>query len=271
MKQLRYLPALALLAACGVGEMDVTKFIPAEADRSARGVIAMVADGPVDSVMMRLDPELPADSARAMFARLHILLAGASLDSLVPIGAQSSTISMNGAETTTRHLTYQLHHGGQWFWLSPWLRETGTSTLVVGFHYQTWTLDPIAASAFIFEGKGVGHYLFLLAMALCAAVSIVSAVWVARQRGFPRRWGWAVVALVGVGVVSLDWRSGQFGQNLVSANLFCFGAVKLGPAAPWMLSFAFPAGAVLAISRVRAWRGKKVVPPVAGPPEVRTG
>jgi hypothetical protein len=56
-------------------------------------------------------------------------------------------------------------------------------------------------------------------------------------------------ALVGVGAVDLNWTTGATGFVLLRAQLFTTGAVRASPYAPWILTFTFPVGAILALRR----------------------
>jgi hypothetical protein len=261
MKRTWSLTLLATLAACGAGGLDVAKFIPPAVDRSTRDLVGHIARGEIDSALTRLGPEISPDTGRALFEDVHRLIEGISVDSLVPVGAQSNT--MYGAETyTDRAVTYQVASGGSWYWLSTVWRETETRSTVIGFHWRRYDVDPITASEFTLQGKGAAHYLFLVAMFATVTFTLGAAVWVVRQRGFPRRWLWAFVALLGAWVVTLDWSSGVITTSLFRVQLLGGGAFKGGPGAPWMLSLAFPAGAILAISRVRAWREMRAPAPL---------
>ena len=60
-----------------------------------------------------------------------------------------------------------------------------------------------------------------------------------------------VVVLVAVGAVQLNWSTGAVFTSLVHLQLLGSGAVKQGIAAPWVLSAAFPLGAVLALAKRR--------------------
>ncbi len=70
----------------------------------------------------------------------------------------------------------------------------------------------------------------------------------------PRRFVWAAAALVGVGSFQLDWTSGA--TRILPFQLMLLGAgfLRANEAAPWIMMFGFPMGALWALSRYRRWR-----------------
>jgi|SRR5690348_8207558 len=96
--------------------------------------------------------------------------------------------------------------------------------------------------------------MFLLVTILCAAVSIGAALFMATRKQMPNHRWWALASLIGVGAFSLNWTSGQIGFTLFNVQLLSTGAIESGPYAPWVLKFAFPLGAVIALEKYRSWR-----------------
>jgi hypothetical protein len=73
----------------------------------------------------------------------------------------------------------------------------------------------------------------------------------------PRRWLWAVAALIASPAFTLNWTTGQ---AVLANNMFIlFGGAffRSGAATPWSLTFAMPIGALVAYLRFRAWRNAR--------------
>jgi hypothetical protein len=62
-----------------------------------------------------------------------------------------------------------------------------------------------------------------------------------------------LASLVGVGMVSVNWATGAVASRLFSVQLLGASAVRPSEFAPWILSFSFPIGAIVALSRYRSF------------------
>lgn len=113
-------------------------------------------------------------------------------------------------------------------------------------------------NAFTLAGKSGLHYLWLILAGLMPVITLSAAVRLVTARGMPRRWPWAIVALIATPAFVLNWTTGQV---TIGNNIFIlFGAAftRPGPAAPWSLTFAVPIGAAVAFLRFRAWRNARM-------------
>jgi hypothetical protein len=120
------------------------------------------------------------------------------------------------------------------------------------------SMRPIPASLetltkFTLAGRDARYWLWLLATAVALVVSLATALHVVMSRGMPRRWLWALVALIGVGRFSLDWSTGNWTFSPLQFLLFSAAAMRPGPVAPWFISFALPFGAAFAEWKRQQW------------------
>lgn len=246
--------ALATLgcAACS-GEGMIRRFTPADADARARASLAQLARAQVDSIEARLVPSLAGPEAHEELRKIAGALAtNERFDSLHVIGAQVNIV--NGIRHT--NLTYEFHGRTGWMAANLATIDSAGTWFVEGVSAQPLAQSLERIHAFSLGGKSALHYLWLLLTLLCAAASLGAAAFLATRRGMPRRWGWALLALVGVGACNLNWTTGETTFNLLNIQIFSAGAVKAGLAAPWILVFALPLGALLAVLRYRRWRAR---------------
>jgi hypothetical protein len=92
-----------------------------------------------------------------------------------------------------------------------------------------------------------------------AALSMASVVAVLRAP-MPNRGLWALLALFGTGAITINWTSGAVSAQLFMLQFLSSGAAHAAPAAPWLLTFAFPLGPILAWQRLRAARAAATSP-----------
>jgi hypothetical protein len=104
----------------------------------------------------------------------------------------------------------------------------------------------------------LGFVVLLLAFA-CAVFTIVAAVMVVRSR-VPRRWLWAAFALIGVPSFTMNWTTGQVSVAFLSIALFSAGFVTSGLGGPWLVTVAFPVGAIAAMRKARSARSEGLLP-----------
>jgi hypothetical protein len=260
---LRALRVLALLAAMGLfacsQEDAIRRFTPPDADARARAYLGLFTAGRVDSAIARLLPGLHGPEADQQLARIGGLLDGQRFGSTHAIGAQTNFF--NGVRHV--NMTYELHSARGWT-----VANVATVDSAGGWFVEGVSVTPIdrpleETTRFTLRGKTAVHYLWLLLTILALVVSQATAVWIASRRAMPRRWRWVLASLIGLGGFSLNWTTGETAIRIINLQLVSAGVVRAGSAAPWILTFALPVGAIAALFRYRRWRASPNVPPTA--------
>jgi hypothetical protein len=67
--------------------------------------------------------------------------------------------------------------------------------------------------------------------------------------------GWALFALVGVAPITLNWTTGALQVQPIAFLILSFAFVRTG-FGPWMLSVAFPVGAIVTLHKVSQMRAQ---------------
>ena len=240
---------LALAVACG-GGASLERFTPPEVDARSREYLQLFVRGQIDSAVSRLVIPLRTPEATVELRKVSDVLRNEHFDTVRVIGAQTNEV--NGV----RHinLTYELHSSFGWFLANVASVDTAQTWFVEGVSARNIAQSLETASAFSLSGKSFTHYLWLVVTVVCAAFSLGSAVFIATRRAMPKRWRWVVLSLVGVGAFQLNWTTGATNLALLNVQLASGSFLRGGPAAPWILSFAIPVGALLGVSRYRRWR-----------------
>jgi hypothetical protein len=88
----------------------------------------------------------------------------------------------------------------------------------------------------------------LLAAVAVAAFALWTAVVVARTP-MPKRWGWAAIALLGVGQLAINWTTGETTATIFAVPLPGASMARNSLTGPWMIAVSFPVGAILALLR----------------------
>jgi hypothetical protein len=238
-----------LASACS-GEKMLRRFTPADADLRAREYLGLFTRHQGDSAEARLAAGVAGPETHRAIARLDTLLAGLRFDSVRVIGAQVST--HNGVRRT--NLSYQLHAQRGWFMANVASIDSA----------GTWSVDGVSAAPiprpleletnFTLRGRSILHYVWLALTIASIAFSAGVALFIAIQQRMPNRWRLVLASLVGVGAFSMNWATGEIGVRPWNVELLSAAVVRAGPVAPWVLTFALPIGAILAVHRYYRWR-----------------
>lgn len=233
----------------------IRRFTPADADARARAYLAQLKRGQVDSAEMRIAPQLVTGETRGELSRIAAILGDREFDSSAVVGA--SVGSIDGVRHT--NLTYEFHSAAGWVLANVAMVDTADSWLVEGASARPLPRSLEEDSAFTLAGKSARHYLWLAFAVLAVVITVGTALFLATRRAMPKRWRWVLLSLVSIGAFTLNWTTGQIAVRLVNVQLFGGGFFRLGSAAPWMITLAIPAGALLAIAHYRRWRAASVV------------
>jgi hypothetical protein len=150
-------------------------------------------------------------------------------------------------------LVYQLQADGQWARFALVVMERDGQRFIDRFEAQALPASMHELHALTFRGKSWTHLVFVGLAAFALLFSVAAAVRVARTR-MGGRWLWVALALLGVGRVSLNWTTGQVMTQPLVVLLLPTAWVKHGPVDPWIVSFAFPIGAIVVWERCRRYR-----------------
>ena len=247
--------AVFLLAGCATGDLDVfaREHTTAEERAFALSYLQLLAAGRIDSAATLLAPNLRSDTATLTLGQVGRVLRDARLDSLHLIGVNISDNA--GTEDHDLNLTYEAPTStGRWLTTNVATRSAQGHSSVIGVsaHRIPGRLEEI--NAFTLADRSPLHYVWLVLAGLMPLITLAAAVRVIAAKGMPRRWFWAVVALIASPAFVLNWTTGQVA---IANNLFVlFGAAfdRPGVAAPWAVTFAVPIGATVAYVRLRAWQ-----------------
>lgn len=242
-----------VFAACRSPEIPQSA-VPQEADRAARAYLALVVAGETDSAARQVAVPPGAPDVRPILAELSALLRGTNVDSAHLIGAHTFHSTVIGAESQRRvSLSYELRAEKGWRVATINSRDSAGVLRIEGFHVDTLAAPLAELNAFDLSGKPPLYYVWLVAAAFAFLTCVVAAVVVARTRGMPRRWLWAALSLIGLVKFSLNWTTGAYSVQPIAFQVLAFGFQRAIPVGPWIVSFALPILAVVALVRRRRW------------------
>lgn len=249
---------LASIAALGCGTPDMDAYVRTHATAAehefAKRYLALLAAHRTDSALALLAPSIPAGNVRTVMPAIESVLVITKLDSLHYIGFNETTMLGTDGATRTVNFTFEAPTTtGEWMYGNVALTHAGTELRVAAFSAYPIPRSLEAINAFSMDRASWLHLLFLGLAILMPVATLCVAAYVVRSR-MPRRWLWAVAALVASPVFALNWTTGRAGMTNTLFHLFGSGFLRPGAAAPVMLSVGVPVGAIVAWFKVKAWR-----------------
>ena len=236
---------ILILAGCTTNQWNEKLSTPAERALGLKA-IASFRSGNVDAVKGQMEPQLFAQTF-ALKDKIKATFPQNGEPSLVTVG--SNTMAAGGNSVTTKALNYEVGSGNKWAFIQIILREAGGRDEVVGWHVNPANVQPTAAENFDFVGKGIVHYLWILAMVASFAMTVTAFVLAIRSKGIRHRWWWIVGSLVGLVQFSLNWSTGAWSVRPIAFMFFGGASMKASPFDPWILSFSLPIFAIVFLFR----------------------
>jgi hypothetical protein len=264
------LATAALLAASSCGTTSIDRFVPKAEDAVARRVLEQLQRGEIDSVLPLMSQDLgSADSIRAGLRAVAETFPGGPPTTLRVIGAYTNSyfnFGNTGHESGTRvSLTYEFEFPKRWLVATILIRNTAGKLIIYGLHARPTTDSQEHLNAFSLRGKPLGHFVMLFAT-LAVPVFVLLVLLVLLRTKVPRRkWAWALSIILGFGVTSFNWTTGQTSFN--PFQFLLLGAAWVKPLnGAVTLSVAAPVGAVVFLLKRHAWRSTQ---PKPSPPAAR--
>lgn len=247
-----------LLAAvpAGCGRADLMKALAPSADQqAAKGYIDLLRQHKFDQIEQDIDPGLKTAGLHDTLVKMAAALPPQNPVSVKVVGANT----FRGSGVTKDDITFEYQFPDRWLLASVAIEKTGGVSTIIGIHVNLLPDSLEHLNRFSLRGKGLLQYAVLALAALAAIVSLYALVLCARTRMTKRKWLWILFILFGVGKLSVNWTTGQWGITPLSVQLF--SAAAFSPLyGPWILSVSFPLGAVWFLLR-RKQLAASCVPP----------
>ena len=230
------------IALAGCSRDAVVQRIAPERNALARSFIALVQRGSIDSAIARVAPDVAAEpGVRSALELIRDSLHGLQLESLTVAGATSQGTKASFLFETPRAPRWRLIHaevdGDRIADLHMWpdAAERYQQNALRVWEHPTW------------------EFLLLISPLIVALFSVSTAVYVWRTA--PRRRALlAVLALLSVGKLVLNWTTGAISFPMVSLMIGLDFITRPSEFEPYIITNALPLGALLALYIARRMR-----------------
>ena len=260
---------IAPITACR-SNRDWAKSVPAGHDQFAREYIASLRKGDLDRGVSALIPHLSRipgakDTLQSVLSRLP----PGEPDTLRLIGVNwLRKKSLDGGDLLQSRLTYEYQTPSGWGLIGVGVVEELGVKFISGLWGDRTDRSQRAINDFTLSGKLPVHY-FVLLLAIASTVFSSAYAIAAALTPMPRRYLWAMLALVGGSAISINWTTGATHFTLLAVNLVASKITRSG-VGPWFVGAVVPLGAILTAAHLHKFiaqrDARERAPALAGDP-----
>lgn len=241
---------LLLIAGCDLEEMR-NNMIPQDEAEFAKQHLALYQAQDFDQIIGQLNPQIIGDDTRSKLEELSGYFPDGQPIDIQIVGSHT----MTSPGTWSANLTFQYQFSESFLIATVALLKRDDQLMINGINLQVLESSLEEINQFNVGGRGGLGYLFLI-LAVAIPIFIVGSFVECLRTPIPKRkWLWAIFVLMGVGVMRLNWTTGEFAYSMLSWQLL--GAGFLKPMyGPLVLSVAAPIGAIVFWARRKEWLEK---------------
>jgi len=243
MKYLGCLLLVFLLYGCSQEEI-LQKFSTPADQAIAKNYIDRLRGHDFDEIEKAFDENIKGRDLPGTLAKMANLIPAGEPTSIKLVGAERYVMR----DITTVNTTYEYNFAGTWLLINVAVRTQGEAKTIVGFHVRTENESLEEQNRFTLSGRPLFAYVVLGLAVSAALFSLYALVICIRTPMAKRKALWIVFILLGIGKISVNWATGQWGVYPLYVQLFSASAFAQF-SGPWVISASVPLGAILFLVR----------------------
>lgn len=237
--------AACCLAFVGCNQAALMKrFASSEDEANAKKYIELLQQRKFEQVERDLDSSLVDSNIQDTLERMAAMIPAEGPKSIKVVGAHA----FSGPDISRTNITLEYEFSDRWLLADVTTQKKEGSFTVVGFH-----ITPIADSLenlnkFTLIGKGKVQYFGLILAILAILFSLYALVLCVITKNVKSKWLWVIFILVGVGKLTVNWTTGEWGFQTLAFQIPC-GTASAQLYGPWMVAVSLPLGAIVFLLR----------------------
>jgi hypothetical protein len=235
-----WLLSLILLAACSQDAI-MQKFASPEEQATAKKYIQQLRNRDFSEIEHVVAPAIAGPTLEGTLTKMADLLPAGPPSSIQLVGAHRMSSLSDGS--TTVNLTFEYRFGERFV-----LADLATKTIngkleITDFHIQPEAGSLASRNKFTLAGRTPLQYIVLGYAVLVSLFTLGVLVACIRMPMKRRKWLWIIFILLGLGKLSVNWATGEWGVQILSVQLFSAGSYAdfFGS---WIISVSVPIGAI---------------------------
>jgi hypothetical protein len=241
MRRLLLVLVLMFAAGCTRQPSDTSAVAKSDVDL-AQQLLTRLAAHDFDAVENYADPAVRGPAFRLRVQQISKVFPPEPPTSVKLVASQSLRTGDSTLVVTTFEYEYPPR---MWLLAEVALQNTGDRHVLKSVQVRPMKESLAHLNRFTFAGKGLWHYVFFAAVLAVPLFMLYTLLLVARAPRLIGKWFWAILVLIGVGQVSLNWTTNAFTVSLMNLHLLGSGFSKPNPVSPLILITAIPLGAIL--------------------------
>ena len=205
--------------------------------------VQWLREGNFDQIERGLDPGLRTDDLRDKLQGMAVLIPAQPAKSVKPVGHLVAH-HPDSSRTVTTTLEYEFPD--QWLLARIVVQQQSGKSSVTGFSVYALPESVERQNGLTLAGKNSAHYGVLFLALAALAVSVYGVIVCIRVPVGKKRWWWAILCLIGVGRLGINWTTGAVGFMPMWIGFPPSGAVA-ELYSPWIVYTSLPVGAALII------------------------
>lgn len=231
---------LLLTTACSYQDM-ADKLIPKKESQFAKEYLLRLQQRDYEHIKKYIDPSIESQVTDEKLVEITEYFPTGALLSTELIGSQVNVFNSQWQG----NFSFEYQFSGGWALANVVLKKSDDALSVVGFNVYRTEASQRELNHFSLYGKSLLQYLILIVAVIALIFILVTTYFCIKTPIQKRKWLWVIFILVGIGSISVNWTTGQYGIQLLSIKLFSASAMASGPFAPWIISASIPLGAIL--------------------------
>jgi hypothetical protein len=235
-----WLLSVSLLVACNQEEM-LQKFASPEEQAVAKKYIDQLRNRDFGEIEKAADPSIAGASLEDALKTMADLIPADPPVSVQLVGAHRMSSTSSG---TVVNLTFEYRFHDRFVLANVATKIINGVTSIVGFHVQPESGSLESRNRFTLGGKNALQYGVLTLAVGVAIFTLCVLVVCIRTKLKRRKWLWILFILFGFGKLSVNWATGQWGIQVLAAQLFS-ASTYADFFGPWIISVSLPIGAMV--------------------------
>jgi len=231
---------LSMMTGCSSDDM-ASKFIPQEESKFAEEYLTKLRVKDFEYVKSQMSTGTLEQVNDELLANISNYFRKGQLLSTEIIGSQIHVF--NGQ--WQGNFSFEYHFSDGWNLANAVLQKVNGAYEVVGLNVYQTDMSQKELHAFTLQNKSIMQYVILLLAVIIPIFIVVTAFYCIRTPIQKRKWLWVVFILLGVCSVQVNWTTGNIGIQPLSAYFLGVSAMASSSHAPWIISTAFPLGAIV--------------------------
>lgn len=253
---------LALIAGCDQASM-LKAMTPSADEQAAKSYIDLLRRHEFEKIERDIDPEIRTPNLHETLMEMAALIPAQDPITVKVVGANT----FKSPSIYRSNITFEYQFSDKWLLANVAVQKKDGVSTIVGFNVNNLSDSLENLNKFKLAGKSMGRYAVLAGTVLIPLFSLYALVLCARTKMPKRKWLWIIFILFGVGKLTVNWTTGQWGFMPLSVQLFSAGAFAPLYGA-WTFSISLPLGAIWFLLRRESFdqaASRQSIPPELPP------